>query len=130
MNLKLRELRRKINFRQQDLADKFHVSQQAIAKWENGESEPDIATLIKLSEFFGVTVDTLLGIERENNGLIRCPFCGGKADFHTDISLKERCPSVLVMCNSCKTKKPVVKDIGHNGQFLEIARKQWNRRTK
>ncbi|MGN0788930.1 MAG: helix-turn-helix domain-containing protein [Christensenellales bacterium] len=43
------------------LAEICNVSQGTIAKWENGYQEPDIDTLILLSNIFGVTIDELVG---------------------------------------------------------------------
>lgn len=45
---------------QDELAELMNVSRQAVAKWENGESEPDLSKLIKLSTIFGISVDRLL----------------------------------------------------------------------
>jgi len=57
----LRGLRIKKGVSQQSLADAIGVSQQSINKYENHNVEPDIATLIRLADFFGVTVDALIG---------------------------------------------------------------------
>lgn len=46
---------------QQGLADLLGTTQQAIYKYEKTAVEPDISTLIKLSDIFGVTVDFLIG---------------------------------------------------------------------
>lgn len=59
----LAELRNEKNLRQQDEADIFQVTPQAISKWESGESVPDIATLEKLSEFFHVGIDEIINGE-------------------------------------------------------------------
>ena len=58
-NLKL--LRQKSSLSQQQLAEIIGVSQQSINKYENHTVEPDIATLISLSDFFKVSVDFLIG---------------------------------------------------------------------
>ncbi|MBQ8555718.1 MAG: helix-turn-helix transcriptional regulator [Clostridia bacterium] len=56
-------LRRERNMTQMQLADEMNVSFQAVSNWERGQSMPDIAKLPALSEFFGVTIDELLGRE-------------------------------------------------------------------
>lgn len=61
---KLKELRKEFGYKQQDLAQALDVSQQTIAKWENGKSEPNISTLIKLSKVFNCLVDDLI-VSRE-----------------------------------------------------------------
>ena len=58
-NLKL--LRTKKGVSQQYLAGILGISQQSVNKYENHNVEPDIATLISMSEFFGVSVDYLIG---------------------------------------------------------------------
>ena len=58
-NLKL--LREEKGLSQQKLADMLNISQQAIFKYEKTANEPDISTLITLSEIFDVTVDYLIG---------------------------------------------------------------------
>ena len=58
-NLKL--LRTKKGISQQYLANILGISQQSVNKYENHNVEPDIATLIAMSEFFGVSVDFLIG---------------------------------------------------------------------
>lgn len=45
---------------QEELAARLQVSRQAVAKWESGQSYPDISNLIELSKAFGVTVDYLV----------------------------------------------------------------------
>ena len=57
---KLREIRRKFNLSQEDLAIIINVSRQAITKWENDLGIPDIDNLKELSHTFGVSVDYLI----------------------------------------------------------------------
>lgn len=65
----LLKLRKNAGLSQQALADRFHLSQQTIYKYENGHAEPDIETLKQLAIFFGVTVDYLIGQEDTNDDL-------------------------------------------------------------
>ncbi len=58
-NLKL--LRQTAGVSQQKIADAVMVSQQSINKYENHNVEPDIETLIKIADFFDVSVDYLIG---------------------------------------------------------------------
>lgn len=57
---KLQILRKNKGLTQEELADKLNVSRAAVAKWEAGQSYPDIANLIQLSEMMNVTVDYLV----------------------------------------------------------------------
>lgn len=57
---RLRKLRDELGVTQQTVADALKVSRPAYTKWENGEREPDNDTLLKLSDYFNVSVDYLL----------------------------------------------------------------------
>ena len=50
-------LRKKRGLTQEKLAEVFEGSRQSVTKWESGESEPSIDKLIKLSKYFGVSID-------------------------------------------------------------------------
>ena len=66
------ELRTKNNLSQDALAEKVYVTRQAVSRWENGETVPNTDTLKLLSEFFGVSINTLLGSPRQ----LICQCCG------------------------------------------------------
>lgn len=50
---------------QEELGEKCGVSSQAVSKWENDISAPDITLLGTISEIFGISADELLGLKRE-----------------------------------------------------------------
>lgn len=52
--------RKAANLTQEDLAEKCNVSRQAIAKWEKAESLPDVYTIAKLANLFGITIEELI----------------------------------------------------------------------
>lgn len=59
---RIRVLREKAGYRsQQSFANDFGVAQTTVAGWESGKREPKFDTLIKLANFFDVSVDYLLG---------------------------------------------------------------------
>ena len=53
--------RKRLGMTQEQLAERMGVSAQAVSKWENNLSCPDISVLPELAEIFGITVDELLG---------------------------------------------------------------------
>ena len=55
--------RRKLGLTQEGLAQKLGVTNQAVSKWESGQSCPDIALLPQLADLFGITIDALFGRE-------------------------------------------------------------------
>ena len=62
---RITELRKKHNLSQGQLAAQLGVSRQAISKWENGQSMPDAANLITLSEIFDTNIEYIAsGVER------------------------------------------------------------------
>lgn len=54
---KISEARKKISLSQRELAKQVSISPQAVGKWERGESMPDITTLNRLAEIFGVDLN-------------------------------------------------------------------------
>lgn len=53
-------LRKEKSITQEELANILGVSAQAVSKWENNSSCPDVALLTDIADYFGVTVDALL----------------------------------------------------------------------
>ena len=74
MNTKdvLLELRTKNGLSQDDLAEKVFVTRQAVSRWETGETVPNTETLKRLSNVYGVSINTLLGSPRK----LVCQCCG------------------------------------------------------
>jgi transcriptional regulator with XRE-family HTH domain len=62
---RIAEYRKGMNITQDQLAEKMGVSSQAVSKWENDLSCPDISLLPGLADFYGVTVDALLRGDKE-----------------------------------------------------------------
>ncbi|MCC4382381.1 helix-turn-helix domain-containing protein [Limosilactobacillus reuteri] len=56
----LADFRNKHNWTIEEIAEKIGVSRQAIAKWENGASMPDIINCAKLANLYDVPIDELL----------------------------------------------------------------------
>jgi transcriptional regulator with XRE-family HTH domain len=57
---RIRDLRKKFGYSQQQLANKMHLTQGAISQWENNITVPAADQLLSLSQVFGITVDELL----------------------------------------------------------------------
>ena len=57
--------RKRLGLTQDQLAESLGVTAQAVSKWENDQSCPDISILPKLAQLFGTTVDSLLGSETQ-----------------------------------------------------------------
>lgn len=59
---RIKQLRDEAGLSQMQLSEKIGLSQSAIARYELNKTEPKASDIIKLSEFFGVSADYLLGI--------------------------------------------------------------------
>lgn len=61
---KLKKLRKSKNISQEKLAEYLGVSYQAVSKWENDITSPDIQLLPSIARYYGITVDELLQVEQ------------------------------------------------------------------
>lgn len=68
--LKIKELRTEKGYKQADLANMLSTTIANISGWETEKWQPDIPTLIKLSNIFQCSVDYLIGNENENGMIV------------------------------------------------------------
>ena len=61
MEFRLKALRKERNISQLKLALDLNMNQNSISRYENGEREADYETLIRFADYFGVSLDYLLG---------------------------------------------------------------------
>jgi len=61
--IRLKELREEQGISQEQLGKEIGFKPNTISNWERGTRDPDVATIKKLCDFFGVTADYLLGFE-------------------------------------------------------------------
>jgi transcriptional regulator with XRE-family HTH domain len=60
LNEKISIIRKMNNMTQEHFAEELGVSRQAVSKWENGTAVPDVQILIRLSDFYNLTMDQLI----------------------------------------------------------------------
>lgn len=60
LGMKISDYRKARGMTQEELAEKMNVSSQAVSKWENDLSIPDLPTLIALADLFQITLDELV----------------------------------------------------------------------
>lgn len=78
----IQKLRKEKNISQEQLAEELNVSRQTIGKWENGVTYPETECLIQISDYFEVSIDTLLkGTVTDHNTMESVS--NGKADEET-----------------------------------------------
>ena len=78
----LKNIRVKNNLTQDEMAEKLSVTRQAVSRWENGDSTPNIETLKQISITFDASINTLLGSPRK----LICQCCGMPLDDDSVIS--------------------------------------------
>ncbi|EJV75613.1 transcriptional regulator [Bacillus mycoides] len=64
---RLKELRSKKNISATALGKVLGIAQTTISNWENSGAEPNYEMLVKISRFFGVSVDYLIGNDHDSN---------------------------------------------------------------
>ena len=67
----IKDIRKKNNLTQKQLADRYNVTYQAVSKWENGKNMPDISLIKQISEDFGISIDEMFDgkVKKNNNNL-------------------------------------------------------------
>ncbi|WP_042351095.1 helix-turn-helix domain-containing protein [Bacillus massiliigorillae] len=73
INMNLKQLRIIHRFTQEEIAEQLNVSRQAVAKWEKGETIPDISSCVTLAKLYNVTLDNLVNYSGEDSGLMVPP---------------------------------------------------------
>lgn len=88
----IKKLRLQHGMTQKNLADKLFVSSQAVSRWENGEVEPSIGTVMELAKIFGVTADEILGLEPRERS---------EKNTQEEKQKEEVPPQILTLCEKC-----------------------------
>ncbi len=67
----IKRLRRSRGMTQEQLAEILNISNAAISKWERGDSFPDITMLFPIADYFGISVDQLMGHDEKGKETAR-----------------------------------------------------------
>lgn len=65
----IKALRKQHSFTQEQLAEALGVTVGAVYKWESGQSVPEVKLIMELADLFEISVDTLLGYDRQNENI-------------------------------------------------------------
>ena len=66
IGLFLKKLRKERELTQEQLAEKFNVSNRTVSRWENGNNMPDLSILVELSDFYNVDIREIIDGERKS----------------------------------------------------------------
>ncbi|MBP3413739.1 MAG: helix-turn-helix transcriptional regulator [Clostridia bacterium] len=65
----IKSLRKQYSFTQEQLAEALGVTVGAVYKWESGQSMPEVKLIMELADLFEISIDTLLGYDRQNENI-------------------------------------------------------------
>ena len=65
----IRFLRNREGLSQEAFAERFGVSRQSVAKWENGESAPDIIKCREIADYYDISIDSLVVLSLSEEGI-------------------------------------------------------------
>ena len=99
----LRELRKEKGYSQEELAYKLEVTRQTVSKWENGSAMPDLKKLTELAEFFGVSMDDLLGLNVESESKAD----NNNANFEAFVQYTDQRIAAMEASRNQETKKKI-----------------------
>lgn len=63
----IKEIRKKNNLTQKQLAEKYNITYQAVSKWENGKNMPDTALIKQMSVDFGISLEEMFDAKLKEN---------------------------------------------------------------
>ena len=109
--------RKLANMTQQQVGDALNVSPQAVSKWENDLAQPDLASLKRLAELYGVPVSQLIDAADEQEPEAPAPEPAPQPTV-TYIEVPQK--PVLAVCEDCNKPlyegKDIVRGIKHHGK--------------
>ncbi len=103
-------LRKQKGLTQEELASRLNVSFQAVSKWENGASLPDVATLPLIAKAFGCSIDSLLGYAVEQRIINDYESRYDTEEYYWGVKPSEMCFEVMKLLPPTKPLR--VLDIG------------------
>lgn len=94
LGTKIRDLRKRDGRTQEDLASALGVSAQAVSRWENDNTFPDMTLIPSMANYFGVSIDELFGYENDRDrrvdAILEKNERLGREDNGVDVHLDER----------------------------------------
>lgn len=104
------KMRKQLGMTQEELAGRLNVSFQAVSKWENGVSMPDVSTLPLLAKSLGCSIDSLLGYAVEQKIINDYESRYDTEEYYWGVQPSEMCFEVMKLIPPTKTVR--VLDIG------------------
>ncbi|MBE6687314.1 MAG: helix-turn-helix transcriptional regulator [Ruminococcaceae bacterium] len=115
---KIKDLRKKQNLTQEQLAEQLNVSAQAVSKWENGTNLPDITVLPELADCFGVTIDELMGYRHNEEARLWDIL---RSEEYRSLSGLDKCAKLIMFQKKYPTNMEVATSIASNIACLDVS---------
>ncbi len=128
---KIKELRVKAGLTQKDLADKLHVTYQAVSRWEKGDAEPSISTMKEMCDILNCSIEELLEMENKEEKQEEVKPAEEKVTVVEKVIVQEAKP-ILAICDHCKKaiyEEDDVKRIEET-YFVHLGGKRGSRQQK
>ncbi|MCM1522917.1 MAG: methyltransferase domain-containing protein [Ruminococcus sp.] len=106
----IHNMRKKMSMTQEELADRLNVSFQAVSKWENGVSLPDISALPLIAGVFGCSIDQLLGYAAQQRVISDYESRYDREEYYWGVEPSEMCFEVMKLLPPARPLK--LLDIG------------------
>lgn len=111
----IKEIRQNVNMTQDEMAQALFVTRQAISRWENNETTPNIETLKQISQIFGVSLNRLLSTARSTDALsaeINANRFIGFADIYENSRPKVPTHAIEIITDYLEKTPDTVLDMG------------------
>lgn len=116
--------RKELGLTQQELADKLHISFQAVSKWENSGAYPDIELLPEIAAILGTTVDSLLGYAAVHKTDYEERY--KTSDYYWGLVPNTLCHEIMKLCPPVKPLKVLDIGCGEGKDAVFFARNGYN----
>lgn len=116
--------RKELGLTQQELADKLHISFQAVSKWENSGAYPDIVLLPEIAAILGTTVDSLLGYAAVHKTDYEERYKTN--DYYWGLVPNRLCHEIMKLCPPVKPLKVLDIGCGEGKDAVFFARNGYN----
>lgn len=113
---RIRELRKQQGITMKQLGEVVDLAESTISQYETGKRQPDNETLLKISEYFGVTVGYLLGVEEPK----RMPLVNGDEELTEYLEMLKTRPECRMLFQL--TKNATKEDVEAAVRIIEALR--------
>lgn len=121
----IKAYRKKLNLKQNELAEKLNISRQVLSSYETGKAEPNLKLLIKLSNLMNCSIDSLLGLDE--NFILKFPFDNNSTDnLFKSIDSNNKSSNSYELYELIKSLKNILKKNQSTYSELAMSKKRFD----